>query len=122
LSFGVALAHNTITRADGFRGGAVDITASWYRGPPPNDWPLVQNMMIFGNTIRDISGPLPSPVCRRPVRGRIGIRLDGPDNVRETVLYNNKCERVDTFLDDQGKRTARVCFAGKSDRCECGAK
>jgi hypothetical protein len=122
LSFGVALAHNTITRADGFRGGAVDITASWYRGPPPNDWPLVQNMMIFGNTIRDISGPLPAPICRRPVRGRIGIRLDGPDNVRETVLYNNKCERVDTFLDDQGKRTARICSPGQSDRCECGAK
>jgi hypothetical protein len=122
LSFGVSISHNTLSRADGFRGGAVDITSSWFRGPPPDDWPLVQNMLIFGNVIRDISGPPPVPLCRRPMRARIGIRLDGPGNIRDAVLYDNACERVDTALDDKGTRTARICSSSQQDRCECGEK
>lgn len=122
LSFGVSISHNTLSRADGFRGGAVDITSSWFRGPPPDDWPLVQNMLIFGNVIRDISGPPPVPLCRRPMRARIGIRLDGPGNIRDAVLYDNACERVDTALDDKGTRTARICSSSQQDRCECREK
>ncbi len=106
LSFGVVIAHNTISRADGFKGGGIDIASSWYRGPPPQDWPLVQNMLIYGNALRDISGPTPLPLCRRPMAARIGIRLDGPDNIRDTVLYENSCERVDVGVEDGGRRTA----------------
>jgi hypothetical protein len=122
LGFGVSISHNTIARADGFKGGAIDITSSWFRGPSPHDWPLVQNLLIFGNVLRDVSGPLPAANCRRAMRGRIGIRLDGPANIHDAVLYGNKCENVDIPLDDGAVRTNRICESQRRDRCECSAK
>jgi hypothetical protein len=117
LSFGVTIADNLISRADGFRGGAIDIASTWYRGPPGN-WPLVQGLMIYRNTIQDISGSRPRPNCHYDQRGRIGIRVDGQENVVSSTLWANRCERVDTRLQDGGRGTVRLCVPD-ADSCEC---
>jgi hypothetical protein len=119
LGFGITIADNFISHADGFRGGAIDIASTWHRGPPPGNWPLVQGMMIYRNTIQDISGPAPRPNCHYDQRARIGIRLDGQENVVNSVLFQNRCERVDTPLKDGGRGTVRLCSAQQSASCEC---
>ena len=121
LSFAVVIAHNRITRADGLRGGAIDIASTWYRGPAPSDWPLVQSMLIFNNSISDIDGPSPRVKCGHGQLGRMGIRLEGTGNVRDTVLYGNKCEHVSTFIADAGTHTTAVCAADGRQTCECPA-
>jgi hypothetical protein len=120
LGFGVLIAHNTISGADGQRGGAIDIAHSGPSGPPPGHWPLVQNSLIFGNLIRDVDGPLPRPQCRQNQKTRAAIRLEGPQNIHDTVLADNRCERVSIPLEDAGVGTVRLCPAQPGDSCECG--
>lgn len=122
LGFGVLIAHNTISHADGQRGGAISIAHAGAAGPPPGTWPLVQNTLIFGNSISDQEGPLPRPQCRQNQHVRAGIRLEGPQNVRDTVLAGNRCERVTVRLEDAGVGTARSCPAPDGDSCECNTR
>jgi hypothetical protein len=84
---------------------------------------MLQSLLIYGNVIRDISGELPRTGCPdgRGQRTRAGIRLEGPGNVRDTVLEGNRCERVDSFLEDSGAATQRVCRDGAVS-CECGQR
>jgi hypothetical protein len=119
LGFGLLIAHNTITKADGQRGGAIDFARAGPTGPPPGNWPLLQNPLIFGNTIRDLDGPAPRPQCRQGQQARSGIRLEGPGNVRDAVLMSNHCQRVATHLEDFGTGTLRVCELADGDSCEC---
>ena len=118
-SLGVLIAHNSIARADGLRGGAIDIASTWFRGPPPATWPIVVNPLIFHNTVVDtIGGPLRAS-CKRGQRGRTGIRLEGPGSVSDAVLYANHCEGVDTTLNDTATATARICAGEQFGSCEC---
>lgn len=122
LGFGVSISHNVISHADGLWGGAIDITPTWFRGPPPQTWALVQNSLIFHNIIRNMTGSTPRNVCHYPQSARTGLRLEGTGNVRDTVLYGNSCEHVDAFLQDSGRRTARICsFVKSAGTCECAA-
>jgi hypothetical protein len=118
LGFGVAISHNAVTHADGLRGGAVDFTPSWYTGPAPGHWPLVENPLVFHNDLRDIDGPPPRPVCHYGGR-RIGIQLGEPGNVTHAVLYSNQCRNVSTPLHDAGSATVRLCPTGATASCEC---
>ncbi|MEP7244947.1 MAG: hypothetical protein ABI885_14880, partial [Gammaproteobacteria bacterium] len=118
-SLGVVIAHNVISHADALHGGAIGIGATWHRGPPPGNWPFVLNPLIFHNTIRDLTGGAPRANCKRGQRGRIAIRLEGPGNVQDAVLYANRCENVDTLLDDAGTGTLRVCTGRPDKSCEC---
>jgi hypothetical protein len=121
LGFGAVIAHNTISHADGQRGGAIDIAHAGAPGPAPGRWPMVRNVLIFGNVIRDLDGPAPRPACRQGQSVRAGIRIEGPANVRDTVLRDNRCERVDKFIEDSGTGTLRLCSATDRTSCECGA-
>jgi hypothetical protein len=123
LSLGVVIAHNVIFRADGQRGGAIEIAHAGAAGPPPGTWPMVQNPLIFQNVIRDVTGAAPRAVCRESQqRERSGIRLEGPGNVRDAVLQGNQCERVDKFVLDSGVGTLRVCPAASENSCECSQR
>jgi hypothetical protein len=122
LGFGVLIANNTISRADGQRGGAISLAHAGASGPPPGTWPLVQNTLIFGNSIRDLDGPLPRSQCHQNQHVRAGIRLEGPRNVRDTVLADNRCERVAVHLEDAGVGTVRSCPAPDGDSCECDTR
>jgi len=121
LGFGVAISHNTITHADGLGGGAVDFMPSWYTGPAPGHWPLVENPLVFHNELRDIDGAAPRPLCRHG-GNRIGIQLGEPGNVTNAVLYANRCRNVRTPLHDAGSATVRLCAAGAMASCECPAR
>jgi hypothetical protein len=85
----------------------------------------MENLLLFHNELRDISGPAPAPKCFLGQLRRTGVRLEGKDNVRDSVFYSNQCEHVDTFLFDGGKNTRRICAAttqeaGKPNTwCEC---
>ncbi len=120
LGFGDVIAHNVIAHADGPRGGAIEIAHAGASGPPPGNSPMVQNLLIFQNLIRDVTGPPPRPDCRRGQSERTGIRLEGPGNVRDTVLQGNRCEHVGRFLEDAGVKTLRLCQGHAPDSCECG--
>jgi hypothetical protein len=122
LGFGTVIAHNVISRADGQRGGGIDIAHAGAAGPPPGNWPMVQNLLIFENVIRDLSGPTPRSACREGQHDRTGIRLEGPGNIRDTVLEGNQCERVDRFLEDSGTATTRLCHGNEVRSCECGQR
>jgi hypothetical protein len=122
LGFGISISHNVISHADGLRGGAIDIASVWFRGPPPHDWPLVENMMIAHNRVQNVGGSLPRNACHFPQRRRTGIRVEGTGNVRDTILYANRCEQVDVPLEDSGHQTVRVCSQGSPGDCECSAQ
>jgi hypothetical protein len=125
LGFGISISHNSISQADGARGGAIDFPILWFPGPPPGNWNVMENLLVFHNRLADLTGSAPRANCGYGQRNRSGIRFQGPDHVRDSVLYANKCERVDVFLDDAGKGTTRLCpsqksaSAGPDDRCEC---
>ncbi len=120
LGFGNVIAHNDISHVDGQRGGAIQIVRAGVSGPPPAQWPMALNTLIYENTIRDVNGAPPRAQCRqRQGSTRTGIRIEGDRNARDTVLAGNRCERVDAFLEDSGLGTERVCPATGVNSCEC---
>jgi hypothetical protein len=121
VGIGISIAHNRIIGADGLYGGAIDLTATWYLGPPPGHWQLFQSVVIQHNSLENIDGPPPRGACRYDQKSRAGIRLDGVDNIRNTVLYGNRCQRVPNPLIDGGKDTVRLCTSASEGSCECPA-
>jgi hypothetical protein len=116
---GISISHNEIRRADGFRGGAIDVVPTWFRGPLPNDWPVMRGLAIFDNTIRDINGPPPAATCKFGQGRRVAIRFEGAGNTRNAVLSGNRCERVDSAMDVGGNHPLRICSAHQDESCEC---
>ena len=116
-SFGIVIAHNTITRADGLHGGAISLSRGWFAGPPPGKWPLIENLLVFQNEIADITGAAPVNKCRNSQSERVGIRLD--EHVRDAVLDGNRCTHVDQFVEDLGKDNRRECSSSGMNSCEC---
>jgi hypothetical protein len=119
VGFGISISHNIVSHSDGPRGGGIDIPRTAPPGPPPGDWPFVENLLIFHNQIQDMEGPPPDAKCHFGQRERSGIRLEGHNNVRDTVLLGNRCERVATPLIDSGLRTLKICPVGSQGNCEC---
>ncbi len=119
--FGVQFSHNVVEHADGLHGGAINIVPTWFTGPQPRTWRLIDNLIIAHNTLRDINGPAPANRCDRRQRGRPAINIEGPGNVFGTVFYNNVCERVGSILADTGRDTMRICSHEGAGTCECGA-
>ena len=118
-AIGISISHNEIRRADGFHGGAIDVAPTWFRGPPPNDWPFMRGIAIFGNLIRDIEGPPPFAACKFGQRERVAIRFEGAGNTRNAVLSGNRCERVDSVMDAGGNHPLRICSEPRESSCEC---
>jgi len=117
--FGVSISHNVIIHADAYRGGGIDTPFTWLSGPPPGNWPFIENLLIFHNELQDIEGPPPAPKCHIAQRERSGIHLEGHENVRYSVLYGNRCERVATPLADAGLGTLKLCTGATQGSCEC---
>lgn len=119
--FGVSISHNFVAHSDGPRGGGIDMPLAANAGPPPGHWDFMENFLIFHNQVQDMTGPPPGEKgCRRwGQKERSGIRLEGEQNIRDTVLYRNSCERVDKPLVDAGLRTLKVCDGAAAGSCEC---
>src|SRR5262249_32912447 len=118
--FGLQFSHNVITHADALRGGAINVVPTWFVGPEPQRWRLIENLILAHNVIRDVDGPPPTGRCKRGQRDRQAIRIDGSDNVHDAVLYKTTCERVSVPLWDLGVATARICPAQNAGSCDCG--
>jgi hypothetical protein len=121
VGIGIIIDKNQVTHADGLHGGAIDLAATWYLGPPPGKWPLLQSVVIQHNTISDIDGAMPRAACHYNQDNRSAFRLDGVDNMRNTVFYANRCERIGKILIDGGKDTVRLCRQPAPGSCECPA-
>lgn len=121
-AFGISISHNWIEHSDGPRGGGIVFALAARNGPPPGRWDYSESLLIFHNHIQDMTGPAPSESgCRRwGQKERSGIRLEGEQNFRGSVLYGNRCERVDRPLVDGGLRTLKLCDSAPTDSCECG--
>lgn len=125
-SYGVSIAHNTVTQADDLNGGAIALSASWYGGPPPATWQYAENTMIFGNSINNITNPQATPAAATYAScgasyPRLGIHFDSA-LVWHTVLSGNSCNNVVANVKDQGTATQRVCpidAGGYANSCEC---
>jgi hypothetical protein len=129
--YDISIAHNTITHADGLHGGAIALTRGWFAGPSPSTWDLADNTLVFGNTIKDVSGPPPSTVtgplpyatsayrqCASDQTQRIGIHaLDA--TIWHTVLAGNSCNNVAAKLTDGGTASQRVCRSPPGNSCAC---
>jgi hypothetical protein len=122
VGYGISISHNTIIHADGYRGGGINIPLTSYPGPPPGNWPFIQNLLIFHNTLGDFEGTPPAGKCNRAQRERSGIRLEGNENIRYSVLYGNQCERVARPLADSGLGTLKICSGDPPGSCECPAR
>jgi hypothetical protein len=121
VSYGVAIAHNIIRHADGLDGGAITVPVTWFRGPPPHSWPIVNNLLVYHNAISDIDGPPAGRYCGGRSTQRLGIHLGEGGLVWRSVLYGNTCTRVGRPLQDGGVRTTRVCPGADAHSCECTA-
>lgn len=120
MSYGVAITDNEVEHADGLRGGGIDIVPTWYAGPEPRRWPLLDNLIIADNVLENFEGPAPTrTACRIGQTGRPAIRIEGGGIVVGTILSGNTCERAPTPIVDGGVKTLRLCAAGRSQQCEC---
>ena len=119
VGFGISISHNIVIHADAYRGGGIDIPLTSYPGPPPGNWPFIESLLIFHNQLRDLDGRPPDGKCHRGQRERSGIHLEGQDNIRYSVLYGNRCERVSTPLADSGSHTLKICPTASEGSCEC---
>lgn len=119
LGVGIVISGNEVSHADGVRGGAIEIARAGLSGPPPGKWPIAQNILIYKNNIRDITGTAPRDVCGQNQTVRSGIRIEGDENIRNTVLAGNRCEQVDVPLQDSGTTTTRICPTTDAGSCEC---
>jgi len=101
-AFGVSIAHNLIENADS-AGAAIRIPLSWYAGPAPHQWPLVDRLLIFRNRLAGT---------------RTGIAIPAGAQVRRAVLDGNSCPGVRTPVALAAAGNLAWC-AGGDDACEC---
>lgn len=119
VSFGVSIAHNRINHADGLRGGAIAFSPTWHQGPAPYRWHLVNNALIYRNTITGLDERPARPCMRDSVLRRTGIEISGSSLVWNSVLYSNSCLDAPRPLNVEGRDTVRVCYADSVNSCEC---
>ena len=118
LSYGVTISHNRVIHADAEHGGSISLTQAWYAGPPPHRWPLVDNLLLYGNVIEDEDGPAATAKCDRP-HPRMGIAFPGAALTWRTVVYGNVCRRTSIPYEPGGFDTVRVC-PSVPNACSCG--
>lgn len=108
LSYGLTIAKNTIYKADGLDGGGISLSPSWWNGPAPYSWNLINNTLIFKNTVRGMDGSSPKKVCRSGPIQRTGINLSAA-TVRNTILHGNDFDLEEAkYIKDNGVGTIKV--------------
>ena len=119
VGYGLSIAGNTIRGADGFRGGAIAFTPTWFQGPAPHRWPLVSNVLIQHNTISGLRSGTAKVCGQGRPRSRTAISLDGSQMVTRATLYANSCTDAPRRLSAGKNKTLRVCAGNPSNSCEC---
>lgn len=104
--FGVLIAVNEITAADNARGPAISLPATWYRGPAPHDWTVIDRMLIYKNEIRG---------------GGTGVEIVANALARRSVLLSNRCAGVARPMTGSAPQIVLLCPVRDPGYCECGA-
>jgi hypothetical protein len=108
LGYGISIARNSIRHADGMPGGAISAALSWYAGPPPSTWPMIDSTLIFANTIVDVAGSQPALTCSASRHHlyptRMGINIDHA-MIWRTMLFDNAFIGVSPPIVDAGSDT-----------------
>ena len=78
-SFGPTIANNRISLGAGATQAAISMPPTWYRGPAPYRWPLIDRPLIFGNQL---------------TRAARGVDIPKESLVRNAVLFENRCSDV----------------------------
>ena len=74
LGYGVSIGRNTISHADGLRGGAIVAEDGYYTSSP--GYPMLVNMLIHNNAIQNLGNAPPSTgTCDELYPHRRGIHL-----------------------------------------------
>jgi hypothetical protein len=119
LSIGLSISHNAINHADSRRAGAISLASTWFAGPPPHRWDLVESAIIHHNNLTGF-GESPARACGadKP-HARTSISLETAALVRHTVLYANSCPLARRPFDLAQHDVVRVCAPYASPSCEC---
>lgn len=118
LGFGISVAHNTLRGAENALGGAISVSLGWHSGPPPHQWPILDNLLIQHNSVLADGTAAGRPGCG-PGHGRTGISFPAGDLVVHSVLYGNSCVGIPTPLGRMSRQSTRVCPAEVVHSCEC---
>jgi hypothetical protein len=114
-AYGISIARNTVIQADGFAGGAISMVPSWWDGPTPNKWKVINNTLVHHNVIKDVVGAAPIKTCVGGQLGRVGL-LTNAATVWNTSLYSNTCTNVASQLrvKDKGSNTQKITASSVS--------
>jgi hypothetical protein len=119
LSIGLSISHNAINHADSRRGGAISLASTWFAGPPPYRWDLVESALIHHNSLQGF-GEAPAKACGADQpHPRTAISLETAALVRHTVLYANFCPQARRSFDTAQRDLVRVCPRSANPSCEC---
>jgi hypothetical protein len=119
VSYGVAIAHNTINHADGRGSGAISMVTTASEGPSPHRWPLADNFLIYRNTLTGLDTPPAKPCKGGPIHARTAISLGGSRLARRGVLFENACPKARRRHDDLPRDEIAVCPRDVAPSCEC---
>jgi len=119
VGYGISISHNNIVGSDAWRGGAIALTPTWYVGPAPFRWPLVQSTLIHHNSIDELSAPAAKRCKQERSYPRIGINLAGSSLAHNTVLYSNSCLGTQRRLIAGAQPVVRDCANAIATSCEC---
>lgn len=98
-SFGMQISGNTIARGRAASSAAIAIVPTWYRGPPPHRWPLIDRVLVFGNALS----------------GGTGIDVRGDSLTHRLVFADNMCR--ETRRSRWPSRDQALCLDAD---CRCG--
>jgi hypothetical protein len=120
MSHGLEIDHNEVTDADALKSGAIVMVSTWHEGPPPGEWPLAEDTLIYHNVLQGHDAA-PARRCEGiEVVPRVGINLAATRLVSSPVLYANSCAGFARKLAPGRAKPVLVCPTAVANSCECG--
>lgn len=121
MSSGVSIAHNSVSHADADTiGAAIGFFNSWYAGPTPNRWPLIENTLIYNNSISNMWSSKARSCRNQTPPQRTGISTGNSSLLWHTVLYGNSCNKIPQPINTGGAQLiSKICKPGLENACEC---
>ena len=108
-SFGLAILHNTIANATARDGGAITVQPTWYLGPAPHRWPLVDALLIQDNAITGLDASAARACDGKSVRPRPAIALPADPVVWHVAFAGNRCPDARVAASGFGVKAGVAC-------------
>jgi hypothetical protein len=105
-NFGTVIAGNVIRRTEAATGAALRIAPTWFRGPAPHRWPLIDRLLVYGNGFAGSPG---------------GFDIAADSLLRNAVFLDNTCRKDDRGAPPARGRSLMLCPT-PGPYCECAAR